>query len=465
MANSGIDLEAEKDQLSLGPAAARNLATTTKSAPQMQEITPRWLLKRLPWVDIKGGVFRVNRRLTYAVGDGRVTFTTAGGMTRVIPHELGEIPMLQGYDEADALAALADKFVQKEYAPGEVIAELGKPADKIVLIAHGKVEKVGAGPYGAESVLGMMTDGDHFSYQGILEDNDLWQFTARAGTRCTILTLSQKEFEKQVKGIESLRQHIERFNSRPRPAQNKQGEAAIAMASGHEGEPDIPGTFVNYERRPREYHLSVAQTILRIHTRVSDLYNEPMNQTQEQLRLTTEAIRERQEFDLINHREFGLLNNADLKQRIPTRTGPPTPDDLDNLLTRRRKTKLILAHPRAIAAFGRQCTIRGIYPENFEVDGTKVTAWRGVPMFPCNKIPISKTQTTSILAMRTGLEDQGVIGLHQTGISDEHQPGLSVRFMGISEKAILTYLVTAYYSAAVMVPDALGVLEDVEISR
>ncbi len=36
-------------QQSLGTAAARNLATTTKSAPQMQEITSRWLLKMLPW--------------------------------------------------------------------------------------------------------------------------------------------------------------------------------------------------------------------------------------------------------------------------------------------------------------------------------------------------------------------------------------------------------------------------------
>ena len=38
----------EQQQLSLAPAAARNLATTTKSQPQMQEITSRWLLKLLP---------------------------------------------------------------------------------------------------------------------------------------------------------------------------------------------------------------------------------------------------------------------------------------------------------------------------------------------------------------------------------------------------------------------------------
>ncbi len=46
-----------------------------------------------------------------------------------------------------------------------------------------------------------------------------------------------------------------------------------------------------------------------------------------------------------------------------------------------------------------------------------------------------------------------------------YEPGLSVRFMGISEQAIMSHPVTAYHSAAVLVPDALGVLEDVRIAR
>ncbi|WP_233518002.1 methyltransferase domain-containing protein [Streptomyces corynorhini] len=56
-------------QSSLSTAAARNLATTAKSAPQMQGISSRWLLRVLPWVETKGGAYRVNRRLSYTVGD------------------------------------------------------------------------------------------------------------------------------------------------------------------------------------------------------------------------------------------------------------------------------------------------------------------------------------------------------------------------------------------------------------
>ena len=207
------------------------------------------------------------------------------------------------------------------------------------------------------------------------------------------------------------------------------------------------------------------QTILKIHTRVSDLYNQPMNQTEQQLRLTIEALRERQEHELINNREFGLLHNADLKQRLHSRKGPPTPDDMDELLSRRRRSQLFLAHPRTIAAFHRECTRRALYPTPVEIGGQRVSAWRGVPLLPCDKIPISRAQTSSILAMRLGADHQGVIGLHHTGLPDEVEPGLSVRRMTIGDQAIQSYLVTTYLSAAVLVPDALGILEDVQISR
>ncbi len=93
----GEEIRAEQDQpqQSLGTSAARNLATTTKSAPQMQEISSRWLLRMLPWVNVQGGTYRVNRRLSYSVGDGRVTFVKTGDRVQVIPAELGELPALR----------------------------------------------------------------------------------------------------------------------------------------------------------------------------------------------------------------------------------------------------------------------------------------------------------------------------------------------------------------------------------
>jgi hypothetical protein len=63
-------------QLSPSTAAARDL--TTKTAPQMQGISPRRLLRMLPWIEVSGGTYRVNRRLRHAGGRGRVSFVQPG---------------------------------------------------------------------------------------------------------------------------------------------------------------------------------------------------------------------------------------------------------------------------------------------------------------------------------------------------------------------------------------------------
>jgi CRP-like cAMP-binding protein len=456
----------EQPLLSLGRAAARTLATTTKSVPQMQGISSRWLLKLLPWVEVSGGAYRVNRRLSYSVGDGRVTFTSTGSEVRVIPPELGELAPLRGYDDEDVLVELAGRFVQHEYAPGDALVEFGHQADQVFLIAHGKISKIGTGAYGDQTVLGTLADGDYFGEGVLTADDEIWEYTAKAITACTVLSLPRNEFRGVLDRSETLRAHLETVAAGAAGVANDHGEAVIDVASGHDGEPQLPGTFADYDSSPREYELSVAQTVLRVHSRVADLYNQPMNQIEQQLRLTVEALRERQEHELVNNGDFGLLHNADFSQRVSTRTGPPTPDDLDDLLALVWKDPgFFLAHPKTIAAFGRECSRRGVYPDAADFSGQHVPAWRGVPILPCNKIPVTETRTSSILLMRTGEQAQGVVGLHQTGLPDEYQPGLNVRFMGISEQAIMSYLVSAYYSAAVLVPDALAVLENAEIGR
>ncbi|HET9257621.1 MAG TPA: family 2B encapsulin nanocompartment shell protein [Pseudonocardiaceae bacterium] len=452
--------------MSLATEAARNLATTTKSAPQMQEITSRWLLRALPWVEATGGTFRVNRRANYRVGDGRIEFTMNGdAAVRVIPDELRELPMLRDFtDHPDVLSEMAGQFEQREFDAGSTIVREGESADSLFIIAHGKVNKIGPGKYGEPTVLATLADGGYFGDRELVESHDTWTYTVTAVTRCTVLVLAEGALQRMIDQSDPLRETVARYRATAEKDQNEHGEAAIKLTAGHEQEHPLDGTYADYELAPREYQLSAAQTVLRVHTRVADLFNNPMNQLEEQLRLTIEALREKQEDELLNNPDFGLLHNAEFSQRISTRSGPPTPDDMDELLaTVWKDPDVLLAHPRAIAAFGRECSSRGIYPQSIDMGGHMMPAWRGVPLLPCSKIPLDRNhQTSSILLMRTGLEKQGVIGLHQTGLPDEVQPGLNVRFMGIDEKAIMSYLVTAYYSAAIMVPDAIGILENVE---
>jgi hypothetical protein len=222
---------------------------------------------------------------------------------------------------------------------------------------------------------------------------------------------------------------------------------------------------VDYEEHPREYMLSAVNTVVDVHTRVSDLYSTPHNQIGEQLRLTIEIVKERQESELINNTEYGMLHNVAAKQRIQTRGGAPTPDDLDALLTKVWKEPgFFLAHPDAIAAFGRECTFRGVPPPTVSLFGSQFLTWRGVPLVPTDKIGVDNNKT-SILLLRTGDRRQGVIGLYQPNLPGQQSPGLSVRFMGINHKAIASYLVSLYCSLAVLTDDALAVLDNVETDK
>ncbi len=296
------------NQFSLSAAAARNLATATVTVPQWDEITPRWLLKLLPWVDVDGGVYRVNQ-------------------------------------------------VQKQ-----------------------------------------------------------------DGSTVELLT---------VEG----------------------------------GEPKLPATFVDYEENPREYHLTTIQTILNTHTRVTDLYSNEIDQLRQQVRLVVEAVKEREEWELLNNPNFGLLKEVAEGQRIQTLSGPPTPDDFDELLRLVwKKPAFFIAHPKAIAAFGREATRRGVPPPTVNILGSPFITWRGIPLIPSDKLQIEDGRTTVIL-LRVGEGEQGVVGLQKTGVTGEVEPGLSVRYMGTNEHSVASHLVTRYFSAAVLTHDAIARLDNVFVGN
>ncbi len=240
---------------------------------------------------------------------------------------------------------------------------------------------------------------------------------------------------------------------------------AVKVLCAKRDESELPVTYVDYQDQPREYFLNSVATVLDVHTRVSDLYSSPHDQIKEQLRLVIETIKEKQESELINNADYGLLANVADEQRISTLSGAPTPDDLDDLLTKVwKEPAFFLTHPLGIAAFGRECTRRGVPPPTVSLFGSQFLTWRGIPLIPSDKVPVTDGKT-SILLLRVGDKRQGVVGLYQPGLPGEQGPGLSVRFMGINKNAIASYLISLYCSLAVHSDDALAVLEDVEVGK
>lgn len=252
--------------------------------------------------------------------------------------------------------------------------------------------------------------------------------------------------------------------------QVSEGETLLDVLCSQTNDSEIPQGFIDYDDKPREYVLNSISTIINIDTRVADIYSSPYDQVKEQLRLCIESMKERQESQLINNKRYGLLHNITAEQRIAPRTGAPTPDDMDDLLARVwKEPTFFLAHPLAIAAFGRECTRRGVPPPTQTMMGATFLTWRGIPIIPTDKLlvdgkrkPAGKNGKTSILLIRTGEQKQGVIGLYQSALQGEQSKGLSVRFMGTDTKGICSYLLSLYCSSAILTEDAIGVLENVE---
>ena len=240
------------------------------------------------------------------------------------------------------------------------------------------------------------------------------------------------------------------------------------VTSEHVAGVKLPDTFADYEASPREITLTTFQSMVTVHTRVPDLYNSPHDQLREQIRLAIEAIKEEKESLFINSASFGMLSVAAEKMRIQGSRELLSPNDLDDLLSLVwNRPAIYVAHPRAIACFHRACNDRGLNVDSVEMFGVPFSTWRGIPIIPCDKIPLhtnKKQQTlTSVMLMRLGQQEQGVVGLHQAGVGTEALPSFSVRLMGIDQNSVARYLITSYFSAAVLAPTALAVLHDVGV--
>ena len=251
-----------------------------------------------------------------------------------------------------------------------------------------------------------------------------------------------------------------------------EGETPLdVLCSSEKKDKTIPAGFIEYQQKPREYILNSISTILNVDTSVTDVFSSPYDQTKEQLHLAVESLRERQESQIINNDDYGLLKNVANSQRVSPIKGAPMPDDLDELISKVwKEPSFFLAHPRAIAAFARECTRRGVPPNTLSTYGGTFLLWRGIPIVPTDKLlvdgvkaPKGKGGKTDILLIRSGESKRGVIALHQTGMQSEQARGLSVRFKGVNDEGIASYLLSVYCSAAILADDAIAVLEDVEV--
>ena len=115
--------------------------------------------------------------------------------------------------------------------------------------------------------------------------------------------------------------------------------------------------------------------------------------------------------------------------------GPPTPDDLDELIatsgkSRRSSSRTRARSPRSVAsARGAACRRRPL-----TLFGSPFLTWRGLPLIPSDKLGVDGRQDRASCCSAPARSKRGVVGLFQPGIPGEASPSLSVRLMGINQR-------------------------------
>src|SRR6186713_2216851 len=112
-------------QRSVTTSVAKNLATTTKTSPKMMSITPRWLLSMLPWVQVEGGTYRVNRTKVELSKAQRIAVEQAEGVATLAPDSLRSVPLFSGLPTA-ITTRMANQFRTEEVSLGNQLVGEGE---------------------------------------------------------------------------------------------------------------------------------------------------------------------------------------------------------------------------------------------------------------------------------------------------------------------------------------------------
>jgi hypothetical protein len=129
----------------------------------MMSITPRWLLSLLPWVQVNGGTYRVNRTKVELIqgpaSGSRSTWPKRTSFPAGIPEKragFSRLPDALIYADGRRLQDRAG--LPRQQAGGRSAED----RSKFFIIAQGQVEVLSKGAHGSDLRIALLTDGEYF---------------------------------------------------------------------------------------------------------------------------------------------------------------------------------------------------------------------------------------------------------------------------------------------------------------
>jgi CRP/FNR family transcriptional regulator, nitrogen oxide reductase regulator len=115
---------------------------------------------------------------------------------------LGRLPFFADLSLKE-LQAVNQQFVEVGYQPGETIYTSGQPAERLFVVADGKVKLLQQAAAGQNVLLDLLGSGEFFGNLAVLQAGE-YTDTARAQTSACVLSMSSAEFSRLLSGQPSL---------------------------------------------------------------------------------------------------------------------------------------------------------------------------------------------------------------------------------------------------------------------
>jgi hypothetical protein len=231
---------------------ARLLATTTKTRPQAESISSRNLLKYLPFVDMQGPVYRVNRRQVLELRSGHITFfDDEEGIPTIYTESLNQIPSFSKITDPAILELIKAEAEPVTFEKKEKIFEPGDTPTALNIIVSGKVSFYEEGQYHFHNAIGHSGPGEFFAESGLGVDSPTFKHTGEASTNVATYKIEYADVISILtdpaqggKYDSYLADHIAEVKA-TKDKTNRKGEALIKIDGGyHADEPEISSTYV-----------------------------------------------------------------------------------------------------------------------------------------------------------------------------------------------------------------------------
>lgn len=450
--------------------------------------SPKWLLQMLQWVGIDGLSYQISQveiesKLEQITTNQQLKKIQLAKDSYFLSDLLKSVPLF--YNIPDELVAeILNGLYQKVVNSGEVITKQGEVDDKFFIVVDGQFDvSVKDNKSANDLSLKLLEAGDYFGEMALLE-NLPRQATITAKTKGSLLCINKESFDKILKNLnlqeklyKSLQERkielksVEYHNQTNRPSiQSLAIEFDVAAECMERSITKnlaliktTVKTRVESTQKPSEIKESVADQV-----NVGDLKR--VDLPYQLLRLIIDDIREKEESEIINNKDFGLVSNVASGMSILANS-PFVPKVLDELISLSwKEPSFFLAHPEAIAVFKRNCNNFGINLENLTINispgiSGNFVLWQNIPIIPSDKIIISNVGGevfTDIFLIRNGWEKRGVVGLYSEDcINNYNIPGFSIEVVETDANLISKYLIKRYFSVAMLAPDAVAISRNV----